>query len=61
MNDKAEAETALADPALHQAQEKSRLLETLERQKQLALEEARLVSEWDRLSQSIDALLAETP
>ena len=37
------------------------LLETLERQKQLALEEARLVSEWDRLSQSIDALSAETP
>ncbi len=61
MNDKAQAETVLADPALHQAREKSRLLETLERQKQLALEEARLISEWDRLSQSIDTLSAETP
>jgi ATP-binding cassette subfamily F protein 3 len=55
MGDKAACEMELADPSIHQAGEKTRLLKTLERQKQLADEENRLIGEWDRLSLSIDA------
>jgi hypothetical protein len=55
MEDKAACEMELADPSIHQAGEKTRLLKTLERQKQLADEENRLIGEWDRLSLSIDA------
>jgi len=56
MADKAASEMELADPAIHQAGEKGRLLKTLERQKQLADEENRLMNEWDRLSETLDEL-----
>jgi len=59
MEDKAASEMELADPAIHQAAEKSRLLKTLERQKQLADEENRLMNEWDRLSQTLEELLRQ--
>ena len=53
------AERELADPSIHQAAEKARLMNTLEIQKDLAQEESRLVIEWEEFSTSIEELSSE--
>jgi ATP-binding cassette subfamily F protein 3 len=53
------AERELADPSIHQAAEKARLMNTLGIQKDLAQEESRLVIEWEELSTSIEELSSE--
>jgi len=59
MQDKHKADREMSDPALHQADQKSRLLKVIQQQTKLGQEEEQLMQEWDELTQSIEQSQAE--
>ena len=54
MQKKGEIELKLADPAIYQEDQKSRLLETLSQQKELVSNENRLLGEWEEITSRIE-------
>ena len=54
MQKKSTAEKELCDSAIHQANQKDRLLRVLQQQKELGSEEILLTQEWDELTHSIE-------
>ena len=59
MAEKSKDELELSDPTIHQANQKNRLLEVLQSQKELGKEEQQLMAEWDELTQAIEQSEAE--
>jgi len=49
-------QTQLADTGLYEAEQKSRLMETLEQQNTLKAEEKVLIEEWDELTVAIEEI-----
>ncbi len=58
MEKKQTTEHELADPAVHEPEQKDRLLSLIDRQRKLAEEEDRLLWQWDDLTQSIEQVIA---
>ena len=54
MHTKSEVELELADPGIYQEDQKSRLLQTLEQQKELVSEENSLFGQWEEISSRIE-------
>ncbi len=54
MQTKGEMELELADPGIYQEDQKSRLLQTLDQQKELVSEENSLLGEWEEISSRIE-------
>ena len=59
MQEKHKADQEMSDPALHQADQKNRLLKVIQQQTKLGQEEEQLMREWDELTQSIEQSQAE--
>jgi ATP-binding cassette subfamily F protein 3 len=59
MKEKHQADQEMSDPALHQADQKSRLLKVIQQQTKLGREEGQLMQEWDELTESIELFGAE--
>jgi len=60
MQEKSKGEKELGDPAIHQANQKDRLLRVLQQQKELGKEEQQLMQEWDELTRTIEQSEADS-
>ncbi len=60
MQEKNQAELEMGNPTLHEASQKTRLLQLIQLQTKLAQEEGQLMTEWDELIQAIEQPEAES-
>ena len=60
MQEKHKAELEMSDPIIHQADQKTRLLQVIQQQTKLGQEEEKLMEEWDELTQALEQPEAES-
>lgn len=60
MQEKHKAELEMSDPIIHQADQKTRLLQVIQQQAKLGQEEGKLMEEWDELTQALEQPEAES-